>query len=199
MSAFRHGLAVVLLAAVPPVVLFWLIIHPFVRFWRKTGPVVAYAAAALAVAGAGWFLGAQRDRLLGWDLGTSRAAIGIASILAVAALGLGLAHRRVFPVRCLLGLPELAPDRHRGRLVVEGIYARIRHPRYAEMTLTVFACALIANYPSSYAVAALWLLGMRWVVAVEERELRARFGAAYDDYCRRVPRFIPRRGSARDG
>jgi len=27
---------------------------------------------------------------------------------------------------------------------------------------------------------------------LEERELRERFGAEYDAYCRRVPRFLPR-------
>jgi protein-S-isoprenylcysteine O-methyltransferase Ste14 len=28
-------------------------------------------------------------------------------------------------------------------------------------------------------------------IAMEERELRRRFGASYEEYCRRVPRFIP--------
>jgi protein-S-isoprenylcysteine O-methyltransferase Ste14 len=32
-----------------------------------------------------------------------------------------------------------------------------------------------------------------WVVVrVEEPELRERFGAAYEVYCRRVPRWVPR-------
>jgi len=30
------------------------------------------------------------------------------------------------------------------------------------------------------------------VPMLEERELRERFGAKYDAYCRRVPRFLPR-------
>jgi hypothetical protein len=32
----------------------------------------------------------------------------------------------------------------------------------------------------------------RAIVAAEENYLRGRFGAAFDDYCRRVPRFLPR-------
>ena len=50
-----------------------------------------------------------------------------------------------------------------------------------------------------YAVLALWVPGI-WLIAVlEERELRERFGAAYDAYCRRVPRFLPQLRNARTG
>jgi len=41
------------------------------------------------------------------------------------------------------------------------------------------------------AAAALPLLWL--TVILEERELRQRFGAAYDGYCQRVPRFRPHR------
>ena len=35
----------------------------------------------------------------------------------------------------------------------------------------------------------------QWVVVrVEEPELRERFGEAYESYCQRVPRWIPRLG-----
>jgi protein-S-isoprenylcysteine O-methyltransferase Ste14 len=30
------------------------------------------------------------------------------------------------------------------------------------------------------------------VVQIEEPELRKRFGASYEDYCRKVPRWLPR-------
>jgi hypothetical protein len=37
-----------------------------------------------------------------------------------------------------------------------------------------------------------YVMQLRTQVHAEERELKARFGAAYDRYCRQVPRFIPR-------
>ena len=52
--------------------------------------------------------------------------------------------------------------------------------------------ALIANYLALYLIVALWLPGIYVIVLLEEKELRDRFGRAYDDYCRRVPRSIPR-------
>jgi protein-S-isoprenylcysteine O-methyltransferase Ste14 len=56
--------------------------------------------------------------------------------------------------------------------------------------------SLVANYLALYGVLALWLPGV-WLIAVlEERELRNRFGAEYDAYSRRVPRFLPRLRSA---
>jgi protein-S-isoprenylcysteine O-methyltransferase Ste14 len=60
-----------------------------------------------------------------------------------------------------------------------------------------FASAGIAAYAALASVAA-----QLAVVHMEEPELHARFGERYEDYCRHVPRWIPRvagrgRGDAR--
>jgi protein-S-isoprenylcysteine O-methyltransferase Ste14 len=41
-------------------------------------------------------------------------------------------------------------------------------------------------------VAAAWTALMLVAISFEEREMRRRFGPAFEDYARRVPRFIPR-------
>ena len=41
-------------------------------------------------------------------------------------------------------------------------------------------------------MAFVWFLYAWYVVPAEERYMRGRFAAAYDDYCRRVPRWLPR-------
>jgi len=60
-----------------------------------------------------------------------------------------------------------------------------------ELLIALLGYALIANYLASYLATALWYAGIYGIVVLEERELRAHFGATYDDYCRKVPRFLP--------
>jgi protein-S-isoprenylcysteine O-methyltransferase Ste14 len=79
------------------------------------------------------------------------------------------------------------------RLVVRGLYRRVRNPMYVGVLLVVAGWALY--YRSirviEYAVA-LAVLFHVFVVFVEEPLLRRRFGAAYDDYTRTVGRWVPR-------
>jgi hypothetical protein len=36
MNAFRYYLALLLTVCLPPLLLYWLMLHPFVRFWRRS-------------------------------------------------------------------------------------------------------------------------------------------------------------------
>jgi len=187
----RHFLALLVLL-LSPTVLFAVLLHAFVGFWRRLGPAATYAALGAIVAAGVVGVFQLREPLLAVEFGTSwpLAVLGAACLAASAWLRfLGYRH---FGNAMLAGLPELAPDRHPGRLVTEGIYARIRHPRYLEVLLFVTGCALVSNHLVAYVVAALAIPAIHAVVLLEERELRARFGAAYEEYCRRVPRFLPR-------
>lgn len=192
MDALRYGIALFVVIGFPPALLFWLLVHPFARRWRRLGPALSLAVlyAALVAAIFGLFL--ARDRLVAGDLGGSAfsAALGVVCFSASIALFRGV--RRALPLRVQMGIPELTETTADDRLLTEGIYARMRHPRYVQLWLALLAWALFANYASAYLVA-LAALPLLWVVVeLEERELRQRFGPAYDEYCRRVPRFIPR-------
>ncbi len=77
--------------------------------------------------------------------------------------------------------------------VARGLYRYTRNPMYVAVasilagegilfqSLRLFAYALIA-----------WLACHAFVVLYEEPSLRRRFGAQYDDYCQRIPRWIPK-------
>jgi len=80
------------------------------------------------------------------------------------------------------------------RVIATGPFAFVRHPVYAGYLLGVFGGALALADPV-VAVAALASVPlMRGRALAEERFLEARLGAAYREYRRRVPMFVPRIG-----
>jgi protein-S-isoprenylcysteine O-methyltransferase Ste14 len=77
-------------------------------------------------------------------------------------------------------------------LVTTGPYAWVRHPLYAGILLgSVGAALLAANGVVGGSGVSMWLLLARRT-RLEEANLVARFGDAYREYQRRVPRLIPR-------
>ena len=85
--------------------------------------------------------------------------------------------------------PELAET-----LVDSGVFAWSRHPMYVGFVAVLLGAALMFDAAWSLlgplALAA-WL--HRFQIRPEERVLSQRFGAAFDAYCRRVPRWLGRR------
>ena len=192
MNTFRHVLTMLMLMFMPGAVLFWFLVHPFVRFWRRIGlrRTMAINYTLLAAFAAGVFL--LRNTLLAVDFGTNPILIAWAMPILAASIVLRLQISRHLRFKTLGGLPELAPESHPQPLLTEGIYSRIRHPRYVEVLLVMASLTLIANNLAAYGN---WIIGIPSVLVIvrlEERELRDRFGAEYDAYCTRVPRFVPR-------
>ena len=79
-------------------------------------------------------------------------------------------------------------------LVTRGLYTRIRNPMYLVYTVVIVgeAMAFRSAWLAVYALF-FWGLAHVYVVAVEEKTLRRRFGHRYEEYCRRVGRWLPRR------
>lgn len=80
-------------------------------------------------------------------------------------------------------------------LVEAGPYRLVRNPIYLAGVCMLLAVPLL--YPrwrpvDVAAAGATWLIFHVWVVRREEPGLRERFGPDYADYCRRVPRWLPR-------
>lgn len=85
--------------------------------------------------------------------------------------------------------PFAAPD----RFVARGSYRVVRNPMYVGVLALIVGQALLLGRE----VLLLWagaaaVLFQLFVVFHEEPELRKRFGAEYDDYRRRVGRWLPR-------
>jgi len=192
MDTIRYVVGVIFLLSLPPGFFLWFAIHPFARHWRKIGAFWTYAVLTppcLLIMGAFYV---ARESLLSTDLGTSYLSITLAVVLAVGSAAIALKRKRHLSFGILSGVPELSQKQYPGKLLTEGIYGTIRHPRYVEVTLAIFAYASFVNYLGCYVAALLSLPVLYLIVVLEERELRERFGAEYEDYCRRVPRFFPR-------
>ena len=79
------------------------------------------------------------------------------------------------------------------RLVAVGPYPLVRNPMYIGGALLLFGFGLSQQSPSILLfVPVWWLLFHLVVVFYEERALHGKFGADYEEYCRRTPRWIPR-------
>ena len=81
------------------------------------------------------------------------------------------------------------------RLVTTGLFRHTRNPiMTAELSLIWAEALYLASVgPALYAVA-ISLVAHVMVVRIEEPELHERFGQAYAEYCRNVPRWLPRLG-----
>ena len=172
-----------------PIPIYWFVVHPFGRFWRER-PAAAFAVGlSLSWPPVTACLIFYRRELFGAHRPT---ALAIAAGIILIALEIWVfwqAHRDLGTAR-LVGKTELSGG---GELARHGIYARIRHPRYAGSFLALIGAGLLAGTHAAWIAVATWTVLMLAAILMEERELRARFGAQYEDYCRRVPRFIPAR------
>ena len=194
LNTVRYVLAWILLVFLPPAILYWFAVHPLAALWRRVGVWAGLVAGFSVLVVSATALALLSPLLLRTDYGFSwpLAALGVA--LSIAAVVIQRQRRRYLTLRVLLGIPELAADPAAGRLFTEGIYARLRHPRYVEVVLAMTGYALVANYLTGYVVVALSVLGIYLVVLLEERELHARFGRQWEEYVERTPRFLPRLG-----
>lgn len=195
MSTFdkvRYGIALVLTMTGPGAAFFWFPVHPLAGFWRRVGFGWAYLAGFGVYVATAWVAWRYREWFLAVDFGPSRATLVAGVALAIAAAVLRRLWHRQLSIKTLFGLPELAPHRHPPRLLTEGAYAWVRHPRYVEVIVGVLGYALISNYLAAYGAAALVALGILILIPLEEREMAERFGAAYDAYRARVPALVPR-------
>lgn len=75
-------------------------------------------------------------------------------------------------------------------LVVEGFFAHSRNPLYVGNYLAMVGLFIVHNSLLGYLVGIpFFTFAYLAIVAAEEDFLRRRFGAEYEAYCRRVPRF----------
>ena len=189
----RYFFGIGSLIVLPPGLLFWLVIHPWARWWRRLGLIRTYLIVVPVSVAFGALLFRFREPLLGTNLGTNWSLVAVALVLYGGVTWLEFQYWRHLSIATLVGITELSPSgQQKDRLLQEGIYGVVRHPRYLSAGVSVIANALFINYAGLY-ILVLLLVPMGYLIIVlEERELIERFGEEYRKYQRGVPRLIPR-------
>jgi protein-S-isoprenylcysteine O-methyltransferase Ste14 len=83
-------------------------------------------------------------------------------------------------------------SQRRNSLAKAGPYARIRHPQYVAFVLILLGFLL--QWPTLLTIVMFPILLVMYarLSITEEAEMRKQFGAEYEEYVSRTPRFIPR-------
>ena len=192
MDRARFVLGVLLIVGVPPAILFWLLIHPLVGFWRKMGPAVAFTIVGGVCVGVGFGIYRFRGGILGPDLGTNWILILLGTILYAVSAWISVITKRQLKLGTFAGLQELSQADSGGVLLQEGIYGVIRHPRYLSVIIGTAGFSMFVNYVGAYLIVLGSIPALYLVTIVEERELALRFGPDYERYRSRVPAVFPR-------
>jgi len=78
-------------------------------------------------------------------------------------------------------------------LVTEGLFRHTRNPMYVGKFFMVLGAGIASNrWPPLLAITAAYSFMYQAVTLAEEAYLRQKFGQAFDDYCKHVPRWWPR-------
>jgi protein-S-isoprenylcysteine O-methyltransferase Ste14 len=190
----RYGLGVLGVTILPPGLLLWAVIHPWARWWRRLGPLRTYLIVVPPLGALGALLFRIRGRLLGADLGTNWSLIALAMVFYGASAYLELKYWKHLSIATAAGVQELLPTQHpKNKLLRDGMYRVVRHPRYLSAGIGVLGNALVINHAGMYIlVLLLFPMGYALVLLPEERELIDRYGDEYRQYQREVPRLLPR-------
>lgn len=91
------------------------------------------------------------------------------------------------------GRGTLAPWDPPRQLVVSGLYRYVRNPMITGVLFMILAEGLVLlSYPHLRWGLLFFVINAIYIPAFEEPVLRRRFGEDYREYCRHVPRLIPR-------
>jgi protein-S-isoprenylcysteine O-methyltransferase Ste14 len=193
MKTVVYWLALLTVVMVPPFMLMWYVVHPFIKFWRRMGPVRTYISLTFLVLPIMLVLYSMRTPMMRVHYGVNWLLVILAAQIFAVSVVMGFVRMRHLKPSVMLGLPEIIVEGDPGKLLTEGIYSVIRHPRYVEVWLGLLAIGLFTNYLAVYILVGVFIPLTYGVVLFEEKELRERFGEEYERYCADIPRFFPKK------
>ncbi|MGA3211898.1 MAG: isoprenylcysteine carboxylmethyltransferase family protein [Terriglobales bacterium] len=169
---------------------YWLIVHSRAQRWAAQG------GRRLANIGPLWMLlwvvaaAATRPwRLVRWYSASWTWIPGV--ILIFGGLAIYRYAKQEFSTDQLLGRSELEPKKHKQSLRTSGIRAHVRHPYYLAHLCELAGWSIGSGLVVVYGLTAFAVVTGCLMIALEERELLARFGDDYRRYQARSAAMFP--------
>lgn len=144
------------------------------RFWHH--PPTLFLVALLAQAALGLALPATLPPVWRWSGG----------LLLVLGLAVGVAAERQFQRRGI----AVRPGSKSTELVTDGWFRLSRNPMYLGFAVALAGIGLALGVPLALLPVTAFVAVLDRLVRREERSLRAQFGTEYEDYARRVRRWV---------
>ncbi len=168
---------------------YWLMVHPFAGRWRTArhklavlGPLWVLMWCAAWAASFPW-----RNALLYHNPGTWV----IAPLVWAVSVFMYVQGGRELTFMRLIGRHELESNPKQNILVTFGVHRMVRHPLYLGHFCTMLGFAAGAGTAACFGLFGFAVASGAVMVVYEERELHARFGPAWEEYCERTPAIFP--------
>jgi protein-S-isoprenylcysteine O-methyltransferase Ste14 len=187
-----NSLLIITLLVWLPLIPLRLILQGGVGLWRKIGDL-SYLLFFLYWAALNLLILSRRDALLELRFQTFPLADTLGILLIILSLLFGYWAARTLGLVTLSTRPQITPSKAKASLIVSGPYCRLRHPFYFAEWFFLAGAALVTRSWLVLGLLAAALLIDPIVTVFEEKELVQRFGAAYREYQKKVPRLLPTR------
>jgi protein-S-isoprenylcysteine O-methyltransferase Ste14 len=162
---------------------------------QRSGAMIIVKTVLFTMLVPGTVAGAVPYLLLSSGGGSFSFKMGAFRLLGVVPIGVGLACYLWCAWKfAFVGRGTPAPWDPPSRFVSQGLYRVVRNPIYIGAVLILIGEAVVFASLTLvvYAVLVWWMFHLL-IVLYEEPSLKERFGTAYEEYCRTVPRWIPHR------
>ena len=112
-------------------------------------------------------------------------------LLLFALVAMTIAQQQMGGIPARIGLPHFDKSK-KPKLATTGLFGRVRHPMYVTAFFMGIGIFLATGYALVLISSIIWIVVMKFYTDVEEAVLIEEFGKEYEDYRKRVPRFIPK-------
>lgn len=189
-ESVSQALLTLFLSVITPIPWWLALFHSVVRQKSKTVTTVCYFSIFGVIIVLAWWAFGHQDLFFGSRFTPTIVTRALGVLLFVSAFVVDRSVMKMLGLKRLAMIPEFHQEKGDQTFVATGIYRYSRHPRYVEYMLIALSTGLFFGYLFMFGYF-IYLVLAFWVATnAEEAELIARFGDAYREYQKKVPRFF---------